>query len=77
MAAATAGRVGFATRLWKSYLHVLQVHPIRTKMITSGSLYVIGDNIAQFGIEGRTLLSTEDDREQYDVRTGRSARICR
>lgn len=37
-------------------------------MITSGSLYVVGDNIAQFGIEGRSLVSTEDDRERYDVR---------
>lgn len=39
-------------------------------MITSGTLYIIGDNVAQFGIEGRSLTPTEDDRETYDpVRT--------
>jgi protein Mpv17 len=48
-------------------LFALKEHPIRTKMITSGSLYVVGDNIAQFGIEGRTLVSNEEGRERYDV----------
>jgi protein Mpv17 len=55
------------SRLWERYLFALKEHPIRTKMITSGSLYVVGDNIAQFGIEGRTLVSNEEGRERYDV----------
>lgn len=63
----TASRIGPLGRLWSRYLVALRDHPIRTKMITSGSLYIVGDNIAQFGIEGRSLVSTEDDRERYDV----------
>ncbi|KAK1927763.1 hypothetical protein DB88DRAFT_479165 [Papiliotrema laurentii] len=59
-------RIGLMSRLWTRYLTALEVHPIRTKMITSGSLYICGDFVAQFGIEGRTLRRTEDDREQYD-----------
>jgi len=38
-------------------------------MITSGGLYVVGDCIAQFGIEGRSLarVDEDDEVEQYDV----------
>ena len=64
-------RIGLMNRLWTRYLTALEVHPIRTKMITSGSLYICGDFVAQFGIEGRTLRRTEDDREQYDVSSAR------
>ncbi|KAK4684921.1 hypothetical protein P7C73_g5242, partial [Tremellales sp. Uapishka_1] len=43
------------SRLWQSYLRVLSLHPLRTKMITSGAMFTLGDCVAQFGIEGRRL----------------------
>jgi hypothetical protein len=42
-------------RLWSSYLAQLAQRPLRTKMITSGVMFVIADGVTQFGIEGRRL----------------------
>jgi protein Mpv17 len=67
MTTAATGKVGPLGRLWGRYLVALRERPIRTKMITSGGLYVVGDWIAQFGIEGRSLSPVDDEVERYDV----------
>jgi protein Mpv17 len=57
-------------RVWSRYLVALREHPVRTRMVTSGVLYVVGDGVAQFGIEGRKLdLQGEepDERLVWDV----------
>jgi hypothetical protein len=35
-------------RLWSRYMHLLDVYPLPTKMVTSGTLYTAGDAIAQY-----------------------------
>ena len=49
--------------MWAAYKRVLAIHPIRTKMATAATLFAVGDSIAQFGIEGRTLLPKKPDAE--------------
>jgi protein Mpv17 len=67
----TAGiNPGVVARAWQRYLVALREHPMRTRMITSGVLYVVGDGVAQFGIEGRCLdlAQTEtDEKQRWDV----------
>lgn len=67
----SAARVGMLGRAWSRYTAALREHPVRTKMATSGTLYVVGDNIAQFDIEGRSLRgnSENEDDAAYDVST--------
>jgi hypothetical protein len=48
-------RPNMFARVWARYLVALREHPVRTRMVTSGVLYVVGDGVAQFGIEGRKL----------------------
>lgn len=69
MTTAATAKASLLGRLWGRYLVALRERPIRTKMITSGGLYVVGDCIAQFGIEGRSLarVDEDDEVEQYDV----------
>ncbi|BEI81907.1 hypothetical protein CcaverHIS002_0210670 [Cutaneotrichosporon cavernicola] len=43
------------SRLWQGYLAQLAARPLRTKMVTSGTMFFVGDAIAQFGIEGRRV----------------------
>lgn len=67
---ATPGR---AARIWAAYLRQLEARPLRTKMITSATLFTLGDTMAQFGIEGRRIGGTgaegsEDEAPPYDVR---------
>lgn len=52
-AAAIAAPTSAFGRVWAAYLRQLSLRPLRTKMITSGTLFAFGDTIAQFGIEGR------------------------
>lgn len=52
--ATLATRRGIA-RLWQGYLGQLAARPLRTKMVTSGTMFFVGDAIAQFGIEGRRV----------------------
>uniref|UniRef100_A0A0E0JXJ8 Peroxisomal membrane protein PMP22 n=1 Tax=Oryza punctata TaxID=4537 RepID=A0A0E0JXJ8_ORYPU len=56
MAAAGKGGVGgrggeeegsLARRAWRQYLRQLQLHPLRTKMITAGCLADVSDSVAQ------------------------------
>jgi protein Mpv17 len=54
-ATATAARLNPVARLWGAYLRTLAEHPLRTKMATSGTMFFVGDCIAQFGIEGRQV----------------------
>ena len=35
-------------RLWHRYMHFLEVYPLPTKIVTSGTLYTAGDAIAQY-----------------------------
>ena len=35
-------------RLWSRYMHYLDVYPLPTKILTSGTLYTAGDGIAQY-----------------------------
>ena len=60
-------QAGFMRRVWSRYLVALKERPIRTKMVTSGSLYVVGDCVAQFGIEGRSFNYKKEDVEHWDV----------
>uniref|UniRef100_A0A0D9VDY3 Peroxisomal membrane protein PMP22 n=1 Tax=Leersia perrieri TaxID=77586 RepID=A0A0D9VDY3_9ORYZ len=54
-AAAAGGRGGkeggdegsLARRAWRQYLRQLQLHPLRTKMITAGCLAGVSDSVAQ------------------------------
>jgi hypothetical protein len=64
---ATTVQAGYMSRIWNRYLTALRERPIRTKMMTSGSLYVVGDGIAQFGIEGRSFNYRQEDVEHWDV----------
>ncbi|GHJ87371.1 hypothetical protein NliqN6_3773 [Naganishia liquefaciens] len=41
------------SHLWSRYNVLLRVHPLKTRMITSGTLFVIGDMISQHVIEER------------------------
>lgn len=65
-ATVTAARPGIASRLWAGYLRQLALRPLRTKMVTSGSMFIIGDTIAQVGIEGRRI-GGEPEPEGYEV----------
>lgn len=59
----------FILRLWQRYLSALRTRPLRTKMITSGILYVVGDSVAQFGIEGRRIgVGEVAEEDRWDVR---------
>lgn len=39
---------------------------MRTRMASSGVLYLIGDNVAQFGIEEKSWIGKDED-ESFDV----------
>jgi hypothetical protein len=52
---ATTIRLASPAKLWRSYLAALELHPIRTKVLTSTTLFVTGDAIAQLAIEQRQL----------------------
>lgn len=54
-ATVAAVRPGVVSRLWAGYLRQLGTRPLRTKMVTSGCMFLLGDGIAQFGIEGRRV----------------------
>lgn len=41
------------SHVWSQYNHLLRTHPLKTRMITSGTLFVIGDMISQHVIEER------------------------
>lgn len=43
----------YPAHLWRRYNTALQQRPLRTRMISSGVLYIIGDHVAQLGIEDR------------------------
>jgi protein Mpv17 len=66
----TTLKPSLVARLWGLYLQTLGTHPMRTRMITSGILYVIGDGVAQFCIEGRQLdlaRNEPDEKRRWDV----------
>lgn len=44
-----------ARSAWQAYLSQLKSHPLRTKMATSASMFLLADSVAQFGIEGRRV----------------------
>lgn len=73
MSTATAAKAGVFSRVWSGYLRQLAEHPLRTKMATSGFMFVLGDSIAQFGIEGRRpfgsqpALEEEEDSPEWNV----------
>lgn len=75
LSAAVASSVPYTLsgRLWAAYLRQLNTRPLRTKMITSGTLFLFGDTVTQFGIEGRRVggssesASGEDRVQSYDV----------
>ncbi|WWC91782.1 uncharacterized protein L201_006729 [Kwoniella dendrophila CBS 6074] len=70
-------RPGLFSRIWLSYTTALRQKPLRTKMIQSGVLYISADLVAQFGIEGKSIISRpndgrEEEQEMYDpIRTAR------
>lgn len=69
-AAAAPARAGAFGRVWAAYLRQLNRRPLRTKMITSGSMFLLGDTVAQFGIEGRRVGATAlEDGESEENRT--------
>lgn len=83
MSAATAARTGIFGRVWAAYLRVLEEHPLRTKMGTSGFMFLLGDSIAQFGIEGRRpfgsqpAVEDEEDSPEWNVSLRqREAALC-
>lgn len=41
--------------IWRLYTRSLATHPLRTRMIASGSLFTVGDLIAQQGLERRGM----------------------
>lgn len=50
-------------RLWHLYTASLAARPIRTKMVTSASMYVVADSIAQLVIEKRKLPWSRDNED--------------
>jgi protein Mpv17 len=55
-------------RIWNRYITALREKPIRTRMISSGVLYVVGDMTAQFGIEDKSWRGVDGEPEgRYDV----------
>lgn len=56
-------------RLWNRYVVALREKPIRTRMISSGVLYVVGDITAQIGIEDKSFSARDDigSEGRYDV----------
>ncbi|XP_066269517.1 protein Mpv17-like isoform X1 [Branchiostoma lanceolatum] len=55
--------------LWRGYVRLAQVYPFRTQVGTTGVLFLVGDAIAQFGVERRTL-------QTYDyARTARMSAV--
>ncbi|KAI9634063.1 uncharacterized protein MKK02DRAFT_38734 [Dioszegia hungarica] len=63
-------RASFPVRLWHRYTTALREKPIRTRMISSGVLYVVGDLTAQLGIEDKRMFAraeVEDTEGRYDI----------
>jgi hypothetical protein len=48
-------RLASPAKLWRSYLSALEARPIRTKVLTSVTLFVAGDIFAQLAIEKKQL----------------------
>jgi hypothetical protein len=48
-------RLASPAKLWRSYLSALEARPIRTKVLTSTTLFITGDVFAQLAIEQRQL----------------------
>jgi hypothetical protein len=48
-------RLANPAKLWRSYLSALEARPIRTKVLTSVTLFVAGDIFAQLAIEKKQL----------------------
>lgn len=72
---ALAIRPNIFIRLWTGYLTALRERPIRTKMASSSMLYLIGDSVAQLGIERKKVRfrvgGTRDrDQDRWDVCLG-------
>jgi len=74
-------RLASPAKLWRSYLSALEARPIRTKVLTSMTLFVTGDIFAQLAIEQRQLgledrirdaWVIKDRRNLYDVRPTQS-----
>ena len=74
-------RLASPAKLWRSYLSALEARPIRTKVLTSITLFVTGDIFAQLAIEQRQLgledrirdaWVIKDRRNLYDVRPTQS-----
>ena len=55
-------------RLWSRYMHYLDVYPLPTKILTSGTLYTAGDGIAQY-VDGTI------EKRGYNVDRGLKAAI--
>lgn len=55
-----------APRIWRWYTAHLTARPLRTRMITSGLLFTVGDFISQHGIEGPRTLWPESWYERQD-----------
>lgn len=53
--------VELAANSWTSYMHVLSAHPIATKAVTSGTVYALGDTIAQ-KTEGQSMATLDQPR---------------
>eukprot|EP00058_Branchiostoma_floridae_P019235 XP_002604725.1 hypothetical protein BRAFLDRAFT_222394 [Branchiostoma floridae] len=55
--------------LWRGYVRLAQVYPFRTQVGTTGVLFLVGDAIAQIGVERRTF-------QTYDyARTARMSAV--
>jgi protein Mpv17 len=65
-ARAVSSARGLAARLWARYSLALREKPLRTRMVSSGVLYFIGDHVAQYGIEDRKWAGDDED-ESFDV----------
>lgn len=48
----------YPAHLWRVYNTALREKPLRTRMISSGVLYIIGDHVAQIGIEDKRWMGS-------------------
>ncbi|KAL1410459.1 hypothetical protein Q8F55_004470 [Vanrija albida] len=64
LAATLTRPLATARGAWQAYLSQLKSHPLRTKMATSASMFLLADSVAQFGIEGRRFGVDADAAEE-------------